>query len=138
MFSGFRRIILFTGIFESCNTTLKTTICPRHRELYGTRWMCNKKSCAVPATWSSHKNSNPKGDRGITFVQSRDIYHLTKFLVPVGSRKYYRQTIVIDPKEEEENNARKMKKKPVQHHLRICLSFLSLNLVLSGSFITFN
>ena len=80
--------LFVTGIFENADKEFSLTICPRHREMYGTRWLCNKKTCSVPLEWSSHKRTKPKGDRGITFAQSKHLYNLTKFLVPVGSREY--------------------------------------------------
>jgi hypothetical protein len=80
--------LFVTGIFGDADKEFSLTICPRHREMYGTRWLCNKKTCSVPLEWSSHKRTKPKGDRGITFAQSKHLYNLTKFLVPVGSREY--------------------------------------------------
>lgn len=79
---------LFPGIFDPTDEHLKLTICPRHREMYGTRWFINKKSCCAPLEWCSHKNSKPKGDRGITLAQSKELYILSNCLVPVGSREY--------------------------------------------------
>ena len=66
---------------------LKMSICPRHRNSFGIRWRCFKKSCSSPPDWAAHKSKQAKGDRGITLPQSKRIYDLTSVLVPVASRK---------------------------------------------------
>ena len=67
---------------------LNTTICPRHRDLWGIRWRNNKKNCSCPDKWKQHEK-NQKGDRGINMAQSRNLYIQTQIILPVGSRKYY-------------------------------------------------
>ena len=62
------------------------TVCPRHRESFGIRWWCNKKSCTCPSEWALHKTV--KGDHGITLAQSEKMFLLTEVLIAVGSRKY--------------------------------------------------
>ena len=57
-----------SGIFEVEERHKELSICPRHRDDFGTRWLCNKK----------------KGDRGMTLQQSQKLYALTSTLVPVG------------------------------------------------------
>ena len=66
---------------------LNTTICPRHRDLWGIRWRNNKKNCSCPDKWKQHEK-NQKGDRGINMAQSRNLYIQTQIILPVGSRKY--------------------------------------------------
>ncbi|KAK3715357.1 hypothetical protein QZH41_010176, partial [Actinostola sp. cb2023] len=73
-------------LFESHDKQLDLTVCPRHREMFGTRWRTCRKTCSIPTEWTTHKSSNPKGDRGITAVQSKGLHQLTGHLVPVGSR----------------------------------------------------
>ena len=45
-------------------------------------------SAPVPPSWAANHFKQTKGDRGITFVQSRLIHKMTSILVPVGFRKY--------------------------------------------------
>ena len=72
---------------KSDEYNLKITICPRHRTLYGIRWRCNQK-CSPSTNWARHKSMQLKGDRGLTYVQSRGLYQLTNHLLHVGTRKY--------------------------------------------------
>ncbi len=81
------RICIFLGIFEVNEQSLALSICPRHRDEFGVRWLCNKKNCSVPFDWAPHKDHPRKGDRGLTFEQSKQIYLMTNILVPVASRK---------------------------------------------------
>ena len=37
---------------------------------------------------AAHKSQTTKGDRGIDFAQSTMIFHYSRTLVPIGSRKY--------------------------------------------------
>ena len=37
--------------------------------------------------WAPHKSRQLKGDRGITYIQSKELLNLTNQLVPIGSRK---------------------------------------------------
>ena len=39
-------LIAFKGVFEIDDIILGKTICPRHRDLFGIRWRCNKKNRA--------------------------------------------------------------------------------------------
>ncbi|KAK2547064.1 hypothetical protein P5673_033173, partial [Acropora cervicornis] len=61
------------------------SICPRHRDSFGIRWRCKKKFCAVPPSWAPHRARQLRGDRSITFIQSKLIFKMTSTLVPVGS-----------------------------------------------------
>ncbi|KAK3734699.1 hypothetical protein QZH41_011291, partial [Actinostola sp. cb2023] len=79
-------ILTRVGLFESHDKQLDLTVCPRHREMFGTRWRTCRKTCSIPTEWTTHKSSNAKGDRGITAVQSKGLHQLTGHLVPVGSR----------------------------------------------------
>ena len=45
-------------------------------------------SAPVPSSWAANHFKQTKGDRSITFVQSRLIHKMTSILVPVGFRKY--------------------------------------------------
>ena len=77
----------FSGIFEVEESHKELSICPRHRDDFGTRWLCNKKKkCSCPSDWAPHGKSSRKGDRGMTLQQSQKLYALTSTLVPVGSR----------------------------------------------------
>ena len=71
---------MYEGIFN-------TTVCPRHRDLWGIRWRSNKKNCSCPEQWIQHEK-NQKGDRGISLAQSLRLHLQTQILLPVGSRKY--------------------------------------------------
>ena len=63
------------------------TVCPKHRDAYGTRWRAGKTRCCVPAEVAGHKSTNCRGDRGIDRKQSCFVFKETGMLVPVGSRK---------------------------------------------------
>ena len=44
----------FSGIFEVEESHKELSICPRHRDDFGTRWLCNKKmllSIGLGSTW---------------------------------------------------------------------------------------
>ncbi|KAL9959285.1 hypothetical protein ACROYT_G032596 [Oculina patagonica] len=73
------------GIFEINSSHLSMSICPKHRDKFGLRWRCQKRFCAVPPSWAPHKTTQMKGDRSVTFVQSKLIYKMTSTLVPIGS-----------------------------------------------------
>ena len=73
-----------SGIFEVEERHKELSICPRHRDDFGTRWLCNKKKCSCPSDWAPHGKSSRKGDRGMTLQQSQKLYALTSTLVPVG------------------------------------------------------
>ena len=62
-------------------------ICPRHRDLFGIYWRCNKKMCSTPTDWAPHKSKKLKGDHGLTFLQSKGLHQLTNQLLHVGTRK---------------------------------------------------
>ena len=63
------------------------TVCPKHRDAYGTRWRTGKTRCCVPAEVAGHKSTTCRGDRGIDRKQSCFVFKETGMLVPVGSRK---------------------------------------------------
>lgn len=90
------------GIFAATEDALKISICPRHRDFFGIHWRCNKKMCSTPIDWAPHKSKKLKGDRGLTFLQSKGLYQLTNQLLHVGTRKQvlilrqaYRSTITL-------------------------------------------
>ena len=70
----------FSGIFEVEESHKELSICPRHRDDFGTRWLCNKKKCSCPSDWAPHGKSSRKGDRGMTLQQSQKLYALTSTL----------------------------------------------------------
>ncbi|CAH3018743.1 unnamed protein product [Porites evermanni] len=73
------------GIFDATEETLKISICPRHRDLFGIYWRCNKQMCSTPTDWAPHKSKKLKGDRGLTFLQSKGLHQLTNQLLHVGT-----------------------------------------------------
>lgn len=80
---------IFTlGVFEAQDFHIKMTVCPRHRELFGTRWRCNRSCCTVPDSVAAHKGT-PKAQCGLKKMISAYILRATKVLVPLGSRKYF-------------------------------------------------
>lgn len=80
-------VFVFLGIFDVDESHLHLTICPRHRDEYGIRWLTNKKKCSCPTNWAPRKTTQRRGDRGITLQQSRLLYDYTSTVVPVASRK---------------------------------------------------
>ena len=62
------------------------TFCPRHREMYGIRWRCNKTTCVCPTEWAGHKSV--KADRGLTLQQSKKLFQETQVLIPVASHTF--------------------------------------------------
>ena len=76
------------GVFEPQNLHNKMTVCPRHRELFGTRWRCNRSRCTVPDRVAVHKGT-PKAQCGLKKMISAYILRATKVLVPLGSPKYF-------------------------------------------------
>ena len=43
-----------SSIFEVDQSHKELLICPRHRDDFGTRWLCNKKNCSCPSDWAPH------------------------------------------------------------------------------------
>lgn len=84
----FRVSINVLGIFEANEYYLALSICPLHRDEFGVRWLSNKKTCSMPPEWAPHKDHQRKGDRGLTFEQSKHLYQTALILVPIASRKY--------------------------------------------------
>ncbi|KAL9975815.1 hypothetical protein ACROYT_G013020 [Oculina patagonica] len=78
------------GIFEITSSHQSMSICPKHRDKFGLRWRCQKRFCAVPPSWAPHKTTQMKGDRSVTFVQSKLVYKMTSTLVPIGSHQTQR------------------------------------------------
>ena len=76
------------GVFEPQDLHIKMTVCPRHRELFGTRWRCNRSRCTVPDRVAVHKGT-PKAQCGLKKMISAYILRATKVFVPLGSRKYF-------------------------------------------------
>lgn len=81
-------LIILLGIFEANESHLELSICPLHRDEFGVRWICNKKTCAMPPGWAPHKDIQRKADRGLTVAQSKRLYQIASIFVPVSSRKY--------------------------------------------------
>jgi hypothetical protein len=75
--------------FDVSESHYNMSICPKHRDAFGIRWRCRKRFCSVPPSWAPHQAKQMKGDRSITFVQSKLIYKMTSTLVPIGSRKHF-------------------------------------------------
>ena len=86
--------IFISGIFETEESHLKITVCPRHRDLCGTRWRCLKWRCSIPTSVGIDvhkyrgKFSAPKAQYGLKKAHSAYVMSATNMLVPVGSRKY--------------------------------------------------
>ncbi|KAK3718419.1 hypothetical protein QZH41_008817 [Actinostola sp. cb2023] len=78
-------ILARAGIFNVDEIHKRMTICPRHRDLYGIRWRCNKMRCAIPDGIAAHKSSSVKGQCGLTSLLSSYIFNQTKMLLPVGT-----------------------------------------------------
>ena len=78
------------------------TVCPRHRDLFGTRWRCNRSRCTIPESVATHKgkSSVPKAQCGLKKAHSSYVLRTTKIFVPVGSRtcfvNYFNIYIVFD------------------------------------------
>lgn len=79
-----RMAICFLGEFD-VGACKDTTICPRHRDLYGIRWRRSTRTCSLPKSISTHKRERVKGDRGVTLSQARKILHLTGDTVAIGA-----------------------------------------------------
>ncbi|KAM7429923.1 hypothetical protein ABFA07_019293 [Porites harrisoni] len=81
-----RKLLLTrAGIFIAQECQLHMTVCPKHRDAYGTRWRTGKTRCCVPAEVAGHKSTTCRGDRGIDRKQSCFVFKETGMLVPVGS-----------------------------------------------------
>ena len=84
--------IFISGIFETEKSHLKITVCPRHRDLFGARWRCNKTRCSILTSVGidAHrgKSSAPKAQYGLKKAHSAYVMSATNMLVPVGSRNY--------------------------------------------------
>ena len=82
--------MLFAGVFNLMQEAKNITICPRHRDVYGTRWMSGKKRCGIPKRFSGHNTTlPPKGDRGVSFVQTKALYLYQELgiVIAFGMRK---------------------------------------------------
>ena len=82
---------LSAGVFNVDASHLEMTICPRHRDLFGSRWQSGKSICTIPDEIAAHKSSSAKGLCGLRSNQSACIYLKTQQLVPTGSRKSHGQ-----------------------------------------------
>ena len=76
------------GIFEVEESHLTITVCPRHRNLFGIRWRCNRTRFTVPSSIAVHGLAGSTGQCRLKSVQSAYIFRSAKVLVPVGSRMY--------------------------------------------------
>ena len=63
------------------------TLCPRHRDLFGSRWKSGRSIYTIPDEIAAHKSSSAKGLCGLRSDQSAYVYFKTQQLVPTGSRK---------------------------------------------------
>ena len=84
---------IFAGIFEPDENDLAATVCPRHRDLFGTRWRRAKGShgrvlCSIPTALAVHKSPSTTGGCGLTFALSKFVKETHKILLPVGSGMY--------------------------------------------------
>ena len=80
---------IFAGLFNLLQEAKNITICPRHRDVYGTRWMSGKKRCSIPKRFSGHNTKlPPKGDRGVSFAQAKALYQELGIVIAIGMRKY--------------------------------------------------
>ena len=80
--------MLFAGVYNFMQEAKNITICPRHRDVYGTRWMSGKKRCGIPKRFSGHNTRlPPKGDRGVSFVQAKALYQELGIVIAIGMRK---------------------------------------------------
>ena len=87
---------IFAGIFEPDENDLAATVCPRHRDLFGTRWRRAKGShgrvlCSIPTDLAVHKSHSTTGGCGLTFALSKFVKETHKILLPVGSGMYLRR-----------------------------------------------
>ena len=76
---------------------LLMSICPRHRDLFGIRWRCNRKFCSIPLEFAGHKSSTSKGQCGLKTSESKYVLEATQTLIPIGSRMYTYLTYVFWP-----------------------------------------
>ena len=86
----------FAGIFEPDENNLAATVCPRHHDLFGTRWRRAKGShgrvlCSIPTDLAVHKSPSTTGGCGLTFALSKFVKETHKIFLPVGSRMYLRR-----------------------------------------------
>ena len=80
---------IFAGLFNLLQEAKNITICPRHRDVYGTRWMLGKKRCSIPKRFSGHNTKlPPKVDRGVSFAQAKALYQELGIVIAIGMRKY--------------------------------------------------
>ena len=84
---------IFAGIFAPDENDLAATVCPRHRDLFGTRWRRAKGShgrvlCSIPTALAVHKSPSTTGGCGLTFALSKFVKETHKILLPVGSGMY--------------------------------------------------
>jgi len=59
---------LSAGVFNVDAPNLEMTICPRHRELFGSRWQSGRSIFSIPDEIAAHKSSSAKGLCGL-FVE---------------------------------------------------------------------
>ena len=87
---------IFACIFEPDENDLAATVCPRHRDLFGTRWRRAQGShgrvlCSIPTALAVHKSPSTTGGCGLTFALSKFVKETHKILLPVGSGMYLRR-----------------------------------------------
>jgi hypothetical protein len=76
------------GYFENMPIQEIANVYPQHQDLLGIRWRSKKRFCSSPVGWCKHRANLYKGDRGITFVQAKGLYHLTSYVLQIGSHKF--------------------------------------------------
>jgi len=64
---------IFVGIFEPDENDLAATVCPRHRDLFGTRWRAKgshgRVLCSIPTALDVHKSPSTTGGCDLRFVE---------------------------------------------------------------------
>ena len=79
----------FSGIFEVEESHKELSICPRHRDDFGTRWLCNKKkmllSIGLGSTWEVFSERWSRHDSATV---SKALCFNIYTSVPVGSREH--------------------------------------------------
>ena len=84
-------ILTRAGLFDLTKEEIDgRTICPRHRAQLGNRWRQTTRTCCIPNTLSTHKETRrPKGERPVNASNSKKILQITGELVAPGSRKIH-------------------------------------------------
>ena len=81
-------ILYRSGILELSPSTLKLTICQKHRDHYGIYWKRNRRTCCYPDHPASSK---ARPDRGATLVQCKGLWMNARQCIPVGAGKHLKR-----------------------------------------------